>query len=76
MEDLSLPDGVKYEVPYVPVVSKCSKCGKKYRIDTEHVSSVSAIQLFQHCPDDEGTHMLGPLLGVYEERDGKWVTRE
>ena len=72
MEDYRLPIGVHYPVEdFVTAVRTC-KCGVKYRVDHERAGFGVAMQLFQHCPEDEG-FLVGLWLGVYEQRDGKWV---
>jgi hypothetical protein len=73
MEDLGLPEGVQYTEPYVPSVRECAYHKIKYRVDCAD-AGVGALQLFQHCANDPGEYLTGPLLGAYEWRDGKWVT--
>jgi hypothetical protein len=72
MDDLSVPSGVQYAVPYVPSVRTC-KCGTKYRVDCENPGGFFALQRFQHCSEDDGEYLSGPLLRAYEQHDGKWV---
>lgn len=72
MDNLGLPDGVQYAVHYVPMVRIC-KCGTKHRVDCSDPGIGCAGQFFQHCAEDDGEYLIGPLLGSYEDLGGKWV---
>jgi hypothetical protein len=73
MEGIGVPEGAHYAVPYIPSVRECAYHKIKYRVDYAD-AGVGAPELFQHCANDPGEYITGPLLGAYEWRDGKWVT--
>jgi hypothetical protein len=64
-----------YDRPYTPVEYDC-KCGVKYRIDFESYNGPCAGQSFQHCTMDDARILGGPILRVWEERNGKWILTE
>jgi hypothetical protein len=48
-------------------------CGIKCRVDCS--IEVAAIDHYQHCGQDKESHreLPGPIIAVWEERNGKWV---
>jgi hypothetical protein len=57
-------------------ISFTCKCGVNIRVDVEAISGPLAAQSYQHCRDDEGQLLPGPILAVLEQREGKWVVVE
>jgi hypothetical protein len=45
------------------------------RVDSEFWGGpiVGQEQEYRHCPDDEVRHIEGPIIVVWEKRDGKWI---
>jgi hypothetical protein len=68
--------GIHYPATWNPVKFTC-KCGAKCRIDVE-VSPMSAAgdPFYEHCIEDEGRQMPGPLIAAWEERSNSWVPIE
>jgi len=61
-----------YPNQWIPIPFTC-QCGVKCRVDVEPVIGPFAAQFYQHCKDDEGQYLPGPIIAVFEEKDGKWV---
>jgi hypothetical protein len=66
---------LNYPNAWIPVPFTC-KCGVNVRVDVEAITGPFAAQSYQHCNDDEGQLLPGPILAVSEEREGKWVVVE
>lgn len=59
-------------VQYTGVEFVC-KCGVRCRLDVS-IESPAALQSYQHCGEDEARLLPGPLVSVWEERNGGSVT--
>jgi hypothetical protein len=64
----------KYTNQWTPMEETCKGCGTKYRLDVEFVAGPFAAQEYQHCANDqELNHVPGPIIAVWEWRNGDWV---
>jgi hypothetical protein len=72
MSEAKVASGVNYPVSYIPLLRIC-KCGVRHRVDCADPGIGSTSHLFQHCEQDHGVDLIGPLLGAFEDRDGLWI---
>ena len=56
---------IQYPTTFTPIEFTC-KCGTKVRIDFEPISGPEPF--YKHCVEDEGKHIAGRLIAVWEER--------
>ncbi len=70
-----LPESAHYAEPYVSIEGECAHHRIKYRVDFT-IPDGCALQPFQHCAGDREERLIGPILGIYERQDGKWIPVE
>jgi hypothetical protein len=61
-------------IQLAPPLEYVCACGKKLRVESQHIFGPYAPQPYQHnCGIDEEHYLLGPILTAYEERHGAWM---
>jgi hypothetical protein len=69
---IRMDPNIQYPDKWVLLEYVC-ECGKKIRVDSEPISPC-APQVYQHdCGKDEERCLPGPIIAIWEERDGGWI---
>lgn len=64
---------IEYPEKWTPVIYTCA-CGTKIRTDVEFITGPFSAQPHQHrCGKDEMHYAAGPVIAIWEWRDGDWV---
>jgi len=61
--------------PYTREEFQCKGCGVTYRVDSEFSAGpiVGRGDRYQHCTVDESRQLPGPIVAVWEKRQGEWT---
>lgn len=61
--------------PYNRVEFTCKVCGTVARVDYEYGVGpvIGQEREYSHCEGDERRHLAGPIVAVWEEREGRWI---
>ncbi len=65
---------VKSFAPEIRDMRICKYCGVKYELVFSDGGPAYAGSEYQHCEADPGEFLLGPVVGLNEEKNGEWVS--
>lgn len=61
--------------PYSRVEFTCKVCGAEARVDYEYGVGpvIGQEREYRHCDGDQSRHLAGPIVAVWEKREGRWL---